>query len=133
MYAGVRVGAFTFAHAYEKPSSDEADSSDKDGSLMDELKTCKRCKLGLVSTLGLIYLGFKGMQYGFHKHSSRKKNQQAWLNKWMLQPQGVVLKPNTRVEKFIFLDKKTYQQGGFTLRLDALLGSNLCFEISILP
>ena len=119
---GIGAGILTLVHAEKEHNFS-----------MDALKKCNGVKIGSASTLVLFYLSIKGFIYSFKKDSDRKKDQGTWLNHWMLQLEGVVLKPNARVKKFIFLDKKTYQKGGFRLTLNALHGPNMSFDVSLLP
>ena len=116
------VGAWTWA-----------DAEDKHKSFVEAFKKSDLTKLGSFSTLALFYLSIKGFIYAHKKRTDRKKDQEAWLNEWMLKPAGVILKSNTAVKKFIFLDKKTYQRGGFRLTLNALHGPDVSFDVSLLP
>ncbi len=123
---GIFAGGFTWAHACDR----------HDLFVINNAKTkctCGGVKIGSASTLALFYLGIKGLMYSCKKDSDQKKDQGTWLNHWMLQLAGAVLKPNARVKKFIFLDKKTYQKGGFRLTLNALHGPNMSFDVSLLP
>ncbi len=122
LFGSIPAGIFTLVHADTKHDS-----------FINGLRECNGVKIGSISTLALLYLGIKGLMYSSKKESDRRKDQGTWLNNWMLQPQGAVLKPNTAVKKFIFLDKKTYQRGGFRLTLNALHGPNVSFDVSLLP
>ena len=103
------------------------------GSFIEGFTKSGQIKLKSAATLALFYLGIKGLKYGSKKESDRRKDQQSWLNEWMLKSEGIILKPNSAVKKFIFLDKKTYQGGGFRLTLNALHGQDVSFDVSLLP
>ncbi len=122
LFGSIPAGISTWIHA-----------EDNHGSFGNGFKKSSCVRLGSFSTLALFYLGIKGLMYNSKKDSDRKKDQGIWLNNWMLQPAGAVLKPKAVVKKFIFLDKKTYQNGGFRLTLNALHAQNVSFDVSLLP
>ena len=97
--------------------------------LIENNKFCWGSAGTIMSLLAMI----KFIQISIEKQASCSKDQSAWLKKWMLLPEGVCIPAHTKTKKFIFLDKKTYQQGGFALELHSRQGRNIVFDVSLLP
>lgn len=115
------LGAMLLTHHYKK----EGFSS------FQKAMEKRAIRYGVPASIISLLMGWYLIYDGAVQLDMRSRDQFEWLSDWMLLPELTEIKPHTKVQAFIFVDKKTYQRGGFTLELYG--DDNLVFDVSLLP
>ena len=92
-----------------------------------------RVPLSLITSGALFYLMVKGFVRVTNSAQNRKKDQISWMNEYLLSSGGITIYPSSEAQRYIFLDKASYESGQFTLALQDTNGDLLSFNVNILP
>ena len=84
-----------------------------------------RVPLTLTTSGALFFLMVKGFLHSIKAGQDRKKDQISWMNEHMLSSGGITVYPSSEAQRYIFLDKASYEAVQFTLALQDTNGDLL--------